>query len=662
MSNQRRHNDRAGTGSDSADGPVRVAGSPGKVPASRMATPAARRSSPPPRATGPVQHKLTSGGGSEWLDMAVRPDLHTAPVQHKGGGDADQVHEAAATGLSGGASQLPHLDTIQRAFGPYDVSGVSAYVGGAAQQANEHMGSEAYATGDSVAFKESPSLHTAAHEAAHIVQQRADVVSLKGGVGAAGDRYEQHADAVADAVVQGKSAVSILDEMAGGAQGSGGGTPTTQHKVQFFRRGGSDPGDDKKVKGWRVGETNSSAASQETSEGGYQLYATDSLISSANTALKAAKSGIVLKKGGGSHTVAGNTIGEVKPALNPKVATPDDTKLKEVNAGTRTADDGTKTSDKLGLWTDCGRASRVVTGGYVAANYKKGGVDTQTAHSGNPASFSNEIYLATMPEFLADPANKKYLVKGVHYREDTPDYAKLAAKVYKAIDGIGTDEAAVYSALRELKGNATYISEFKRVYSSTYGSNVVDDIKDDFSGGELAVALAYLKPTGGVPNHIIINPTTATEARAQFIKLKAGGQDVYSARFGINEGANPDIGETYTMATEYDMPGYKEFGFTWNFHWAGVIMKDGSDNITLEGYAIDPSEELRKARQKYNKPADAAKLKAEIARIRKWAAEYVDRDFRIQMYGTKDKDQTFHKEHADSHTHGSRQSTFAAGK
>ncbi len=87
------------------------------------------------------------------------------------------------------------------------------------------MGAEAYATGNSVAFKESPSLHTAAHEAAHVVQQR-NGVSLKGGVGQVGDKYEQHADQVADAVVQGKSAEGILDTMAGG--GSGGGV---QHKA-----------------------------------------------------------------------------------------------------------------------------------------------------------------------------------------------------------------------------------------------------------------------------------------------------------------------------------------------------------------------------------------------------------------------------------------------
>jgi hypothetical protein len=58
-----------------------------------------------------------------------------------------------------------------------------------------------------------PDLHTAAHEAAHVVQQQAGV-QLKGGVGAVGDSYELHADAVADAVVQGKSAEGLLDQMA----------------------------------------------------------------------------------------------------------------------------------------------------------------------------------------------------------------------------------------------------------------------------------------------------------------------------------------------------------------------------------------------------------------------------------------------------------------
>ena len=48
------------------------------------------------------------------------------------------------------------------------------------------MGTDAYTTSDHVALEGSADLHTVAHEAAHVVQQRGGV-QPKGGVGAAGD-------------------------------------------------------------------------------------------------------------------------------------------------------------------------------------------------------------------------------------------------------------------------------------------------------------------------------------------------------------------------------------------------------------------------------------------------------------------------------------------
>ncbi|MGK0361976.1 MAG: hypothetical protein ACI9U2_004296, partial [Bradymonadia bacterium] len=132
---------------------------------------------------------------------------------------APGVLEAAASGVEGGGSALPHLDVIQRSFGHHAVGGVQAFVGGRAKTASDAIGAEAYATGNSVAFRAAPTLHTAAHEAAHVVQQRAGV-QLSGGVGQVGDRYEQHADAVADQVVRGESAVQLLDQFAGGGAAS----------------------------------------------------------------------------------------------------------------------------------------------------------------------------------------------------------------------------------------------------------------------------------------------------------------------------------------------------------------------------------------------------------------------------------------------------------
>lgn len=147
----------------------------------------------------------------------------TANVQRKAGGEvgtSDDVQATAGAGVRGSGSTLPHLDTIQASFGRHDVSGVRAHVGGDAAAAASAIGAEAYATGNDVAFATAPTLHTAAHEAAHVVQQRGGV-QLKGGVGEAGDDYERHADAVADAVVAGRSAEPLLDGFAGQSSSTG---------------------------------------------------------------------------------------------------------------------------------------------------------------------------------------------------------------------------------------------------------------------------------------------------------------------------------------------------------------------------------------------------------------------------------------------------------
>ncbi len=156
--------------------------------------------------------------GKRTLTESLGVQLSASAQGAAHGTDSRAVQEAAAQGVSGGGGPLPHADTIQRLFGRHDISGVEAHVGGTAATASHAIGAEAYATGHQVAFSSAPSLHTAAHEAAHVVQQRGGV-QLKGGVGESGDAHEQHANAVADAVVQGKSAEGLLDRYAGGSAG-----------------------------------------------------------------------------------------------------------------------------------------------------------------------------------------------------------------------------------------------------------------------------------------------------------------------------------------------------------------------------------------------------------------------------------------------------------
>lgn len=147
--------------------------------------------------------------------------LHLPPVQLQGNGaSAEQVHAAAARGLEATSGALPFAAEIQASFGPdHDVSMIQAHQGAAASEASAAMGASAYATGNHVVFGGAPDLHTAAHEAAHVVQQ-AHGVHLRGGVGQSGDAYEQHADAVADRVVAGQSAADLLAGWGGGATGS----------------------------------------------------------------------------------------------------------------------------------------------------------------------------------------------------------------------------------------------------------------------------------------------------------------------------------------------------------------------------------------------------------------------------------------------------------
>lgn len=137
-----------------------------------------------------------------------------ATAEDSDGGEAREPQAVAARGTAGADRPLPHLPAIQKSFGAHDVTGAKAAVGGDAEDAAAELGATAYTFGDRVAFQQEPDLHTAAHEAAHVVQQRAGV-SLAGGIGREGDRYEQHADAVADAVVRGEDAKPLLDEIAG---------------------------------------------------------------------------------------------------------------------------------------------------------------------------------------------------------------------------------------------------------------------------------------------------------------------------------------------------------------------------------------------------------------------------------------------------------------
>lgn len=162
------------------------------------------------------------GPGCEHLNRALEPVQLSTTEGASGAAAPAEVHAHAASGTSGRSRALPFAQRIQESFGHHDISDVRAFTDGAARKASHAIGADAYTTGRLVAFGKTPDLHTAAHEAAHVVQQRAGV-HLSGGVGQDGDAYERHADAVADRVVSGRSTHDLLDQFApsGGASGRG---------------------------------------------------------------------------------------------------------------------------------------------------------------------------------------------------------------------------------------------------------------------------------------------------------------------------------------------------------------------------------------------------------------------------------------------------------
>lgn len=146
------------------------------------------------------------------------------------------IRRIAAQPVGDAMSRLPHQEKVQRAFGHHDLSTVRAFAGPAASRVSRAMNAEAFASGEKMVFRSSaPSLHTVAHETAHVIQQRAGL-RPSGGVGREGDALERQADAVAKSVARGVSADALLPPsvpaLAGQTSGS---APTVQRLIHIGR-------------------------------------------------------------------------------------------------------------------------------------------------------------------------------------------------------------------------------------------------------------------------------------------------------------------------------------------------------------------------------------------------------------------------------------------
>ncbi len=145
----------------------------------------------------PFSSKYASINTDSVIQRKLKVNL--AKKQHQ------DVHHQAKLGVQGRGVKLPYFEQIQRAFPQHDLSTIQTFTGASAKAACNNINAKAYATKNSIAFDNpNPDLHTVAHEAVHLLQQR-NGVKLTNGVSHIGDRYERQADSFADKIVRGES-------------------------------------------------------------------------------------------------------------------------------------------------------------------------------------------------------------------------------------------------------------------------------------------------------------------------------------------------------------------------------------------------------------------------------------------------------------------------
>lgn len=466
--------------------------------------------------------------------------LPPAPVQCAAadgapGPSGPEVHGIATAGLRGEGQPLPSLERLQPLFGHHDLSRVRAYTGHGAAMAARQLGAKAYTVGNQVGFDgPNPSLHIVAHEATHVVQQRAGV-HLKSGVGKVGDAYEEQAEAVGRAVTRGENVESLLDRSVGAPASHLPAAPPPSAVQLYTVIDQHAP--------TKLSENGKLMVSGNKAQDGF--YATADMIAESNKKLAAVGSFVRFmsrEESFGSEPVANDdtwhgsvkskqyqnqTLYQVQPRWQAKEEPKphhnllgfhgvSHTNLNKHNRSIseRNLQKGAKNWSPMELWFDCGRSSSAVMGsptGMRSGVYKnlRSGKLEETS-MGDANSITQFIH-EQMPAFLMK--NRQYIVQDKH------------------------------------------IPKFHKV------TGVLLGFKDMVSRSDLLAA---------------------------YWAMSEEGRRKFDEAVGANSAALPDVGQGYAMRTETSAPDFQHANNkqnTYQFHWAGVVARDGADTVTLEAEA-----------------------------------------------------------------------------
>lgn len=275
------------------------------------------------------------------------------------------------------------------------------------------------------------------------------------------------------------------------------------------------------------------------------------------------------------HSGKGNTLeghpGKKFYKVTPYVHTSSYFKRLNAMPGTFHQDINKQTGPRLSIWADCRRASELVTGASSAL-----GTDDKKLKLGDQTVDRYNDSIKRPSGIANDNAT-----------------ARLAFQVYATRIKPFLYQHSIKALLPErLKENFPEFLQLKAEEEKNWFVGLLDQAQNNISIAERL-----------------------------YDSLKPGAKELFHKETGTNEFANPKIGDAYSTVTEYGMPGFKPTGDDWAFHWGGVIMKGGSDNITLENLSVG-NEKIKNT------------------------------DWFFAMYGTVSKAQTFHERQKATTHHG----------
>ncbi|MCA9661775.1 MAG: DUF4157 domain-containing protein, partial [Myxococcales bacterium] len=166
------------------------------------------------------------------------------------------------------------------------------------------------------------------------------------------------------------------------------------------------------------------------------------------------------------------------------------------------------------------------------------------------------------------------------------DTLSILDKIKDTPEGVGfVPFAAKLKAVREAissgKPASTEIQEFASDFLTFPEWSEVDELRSIHA----AIPESQAKHLDGLFSDLLL----VLQRFALYNSLKSGSAPELAESAGVNEEARPEIGDAYKIS-------YLEFAEDkWNYHWAGVVARDGDDSVTLENYTRDNAKRIGKS-------------------------------------------------------------------